>query len=129
VNRVGRFNYDTHTYSLPKTKINASLLINKNEYKYQINARYLDGYKNYRTISDLGQSLGYKNIVDSFLIVDFSVGSYIEFRGGKIDFKVSIANVLDQSAPRVFDAPDFSFDTRAHDPRGKIIGLTFEYLR
>jgi iron complex outermembrane receptor protein len=129
VNRVGRFNYDTHTYSLPKTKINASLLINKNEYKYQINARYLDGYKNYRTISDLGQSLGYKNIVDSFLIFDFSVGSYIEFRGGKIDFKLSIANVLDQSAPRVFDAPDFSFDTRAHDPRGRIIGLTFEYLR
>jgi hypothetical protein len=102
---------------------------NKNEYKYQINARYLDGYKNYRTISDLGQSLGYKNIVDSFLIFDFSVGSYIEFRGGKIDFKLSIANVLDQSAPRVFDAPDFSFDTRAHDPRGRIIGLTFEYLR
>jgi iron complex outermembrane receptor protein len=128
-NRVGRFNYDTHTYSLPKTKINASLQFKKYEYEYQISARYLDGYKNYRTISDLGQSLGYKNIVDSFLIFDFSVGSYIEFRGGKIDFKLSIANALDQSAPKVFDAPDFSFDTRAHDPRGRIIGLSFEYLR
>ena len=68
-NRVGRFNYDTHTYSLPKTKINASLQFKKNEYNYQISARYLDGYKNYRTISDLGQSLGYKNIIDSFLVL------------------------------------------------------------
>lgn len=128
-NRVGRFNYDTHTYSLPKTKINASLQFKKNEYNYQISARYLDGYKNYRTISDLGQSLGYKNIIDSFLVFDFSIGSYLELRGATVYFKLSIANALDQSAPRVFDAPDFSFDTRAHDPRGRIIGLSFEYLR
>ena len=128
-NRVGRFNYDTHTYSLPKTKINASLQFKKNEYNYQISARYLDGYKNYRTISDLGQSLGYKNIIDSFLVFDFSIGSYLELKGATVYFKLSIANALDQSAPRVFDAPDFSFDTRAHDPRGRIIGLSFEYLR
>ena len=28
-----------------------------------------------------------------------------------------------KSAPRLYDAPDFSFDTRVHDPRGRIVGI------
>jgi hypothetical protein len=38
-----------------------------------------------------------------------------------------VINVFDEEAPRLYDAPDFSFDTRVHDPRGRIIGISFEY--
>jgi hypothetical protein len=46
---------------------------------------------------------------------------------GEIDIKLSVINVFDEAAPRLYDAPDFSFDTRVHDPRGRIIGISFEY--
>ena len=46
---------------------------------------------------------------------------------GEIDIKLSIINVFDEAVPRLYDAPDFSFDTRVHDPRGRIIGISFEY--
>jgi hypothetical protein len=44
-----------------------------------------------------------------------------------MDLKLSIINLFDESAPRLYDAPDFSFDTRVHDPRGRITGINFEY--
>jgi iron complex outermembrane recepter protein len=34
---------------------------------------------------------------------------------------------LDKKAPLLYDAPDFSFDTRVHDPRGRLLNLTLEY--
>ena len=41
--------------------------------------------------------------------------------------KIALINIFDESAPRLYDAPDFSFDTRVHDPRGRMINLLFEY--
>ena len=46
---------------------------------------------------------------------------------GDLDAKLAILNLFDKSAPRLYDAPDFSFDTRVHDPRGRIIGVSLEY--
>jgi len=37
-----------------------------------------------------------------------------------------IVNLFDKSAPRLYDAPDFSFDTRTHDPRGRMLSIQFE---
>lgn len=127
INRVGSFNYDSHTYSLPKNRINAFLNLKIGQYELGMNARYIDSYKNERAISDLGKNYGYSNKIASFLVFDFSVSSYLELQTGKVDFKLSIVNMFNKSAPKVYDAPDFSFDSRTHDPRGRLIGLDFEY--
>jgi outer membrane receptor protein involved in Fe transport len=129
INRIGKFNYDTHLYSLPKIRINTSLGLNVKNYNYRIAARYIDGYDNSRVISTRGLQLGYKNKVESFLVIDLSIQSYISFKGGVLNYKLSASNIFDESSPRVYDAPDFSFDSRAHDPRGRIIGLNFEYRK
>ena len=129
INRIGKFNYDTHLYSLPKIRINTSLGLNVKKYNYRIAARYIDGYNNSRVISTRGLQLGYKNKVESFLVIDLSIESYISFKGGVLNYKLSASNIFDESSPRVYDAPDFSFDSRAHDPRGRIIGLNFEYRK
>ena len=129
INRIGKFNYDTHLYSLPKIRINTSLGLNVKKYNYRIAARYIDGYDNSRVISTRGLQLGYKNKVESFLVIDLSIQSYISFKGGVLNYKLSASNIFDESSPRVYDAPDFSFDSRAHDPRGRIIGLNFEYRK
>ena len=127
INRVGKFNYDTNTHSLPKNRINAFLNWKYQDYDFNFNSRYIDGYSNERPINSLGTSYGYNNYVNSFLIHDLSVKKLLITNRGEIDIKLSVINVFDEAAPRLYDAPDFSFDTRVHDPRGRIIGISFEY--
>ena len=127
VNRVGKFNYDAHTHSLPKKRINAFMNWSYKNYDFNLNARHVDGYVNERLIKGLGLTYGYKNKVDSFLVFDFSAGRIIDLDNGVINIKIAITNIFDEAAPRLYDAPDFSFDTRVHDPRGRIVGINFEY--
>ena len=127
IDRVGKFNYDTNTHSLPKNRINAFLNWQYADYDINFNSRYIDGYSNQRPINSLGISYGYSNSVNSFFVHDLSVKKSIKINKGEIDIKVSIINLFDESAPRLYDAPDFSFDTRVHDPRGRIFGINFEY--
>ena len=127
INRVGKFNYDTNTHSLPKNRINAFLNWKYQEYDINFNSRYIDGYSNERPINRLGTAYVYDNSVDSFLTNDLSIKKLVRTNKGEIDIKLSVINVFDEEAPRLYDAPDFSFDTRVHDPRGRIIGISFEY--
>ncbi|MBU28421.1 MAG: TonB-dependent receptor [Flavobacteriales bacterium] len=129
INRVGKFNYDTNTHSLPKNRINAFLNWKYQDYDINFNSRYIDGYSNERPINSLGTSYGYNNSVDSFFVHDLSVKKLLMTNRGEIDIKLSVINIFDEAAPRLYDAPDFSFDTRVHDPRGRIIGLSFEYRK
>ena len=62
-----------------------------------------------------------------YAILDLAEEKLLMTNRGEIDIKLSVINVFDESAPRLYDAPDFSFDTRVHDPRGRIIGISFEY--
>ena len=127
INRVGKFNYDSHTHSLPKKRLNAFIDWEHKDYLFSLIARYIDGYTNEREITGLGAGLGYENKVDSFLVFDISAKKSIDLDGGNVNFGIAIINVLDESAPRLYDAPDFSFDTRVHDPRGRLVNLNLEY--
>ena len=127
VNRVGKFNFDSHTFSLPKKRINSFISWNFKNYSLSLNSRYLDGYINERTITGLGLTYGYDNQVKSFFVHDMSFEKRINTSKGNLDLKFYLSNMFDKSAPRLYDAPDFSFDTRLHDPRGKILGLNIEF--
>ena len=69
INRVGKFNYDSHTHSLPKTRINAFLTWDYQTYSFSFTSRYIHKYKNNRPISGLASELGYKNKIQSFLVM------------------------------------------------------------
>jgi iron complex outermembrane receptor protein len=127
INRVGKFNYDSHTHSLPKKRLNAFIDWEHKDYLFSLITRYIDGYTNERPITGLGASLGYENKVDSFLVFDISARKSINLDEGNINLGIAIINALDQSAPKLYDAPDFSFDTRVHDPRGRLVNLNLEY--
>ena len=136
INRVGKHNFDAHTHSLPKNRINTFINYKKNKSKYSLIARYLDGYINNRTISSKALSLGYKNKVDSSLIFDISlelpISQYLQINNnsGDYDLKTSIGiiNLFDEKAPRLYNAPDFSWDSRLHDPRGRMIRVNFQLI-
>ena len=127
INRVGKFNFDTHTFSLPKKRINFFISWNFKDLSINLNSRYLDGYVNERPITGLGLTYGYSNQVKSFLVHDISLNKKLFISSGDLDLRLYLSNIFDKSAPRLYDAPDFSFDTRLHDPRGRILGFNVEY--
>ena len=126
VNRVGKFNYDANTHSLPKLRLNSFLSWTMNDLTLGMNSRYLDEYINERSIPSSAASLGYTNQIKSLLVHDFSITRTFQSPRGEIEVGLGVMNAFDRKAPLLFDAPDFSFDTRVHDPRGRLINFSVE---
>ena len=137
IDRVGKFNFDAHTHALPENRINTFINWKFNNYIFGINTRYIDGYKNNKTIPQSAIDRGYSNEVDSSFLFDLSVDLplsdlfTINTADGDYELKTNFAiiNLFDEDAPRLYDAPDFSFDTRVHDPRGRMLSIQFEIAR
>ena len=127
INRVGKFNHDAHIHSLPKNRINLFLDWEYREFLLNWTTRYISGYTNDRELSDYAITLGYTNKVHSFLIHDLSISRPIKTKGGEIDLKFGILNIANKLAPQLYDAPDFSFDTRLHDPTGRTFTFSIQY--
>jgi len=127
VNRVGKFNYDAHTHSLPKLRLNTFLSWTLDNFVVGMNTRYVDGYSNERQIPASAISLGYTNYIKSFLVHDFSIKKSFQLSTGELQLGLGVMNAFDKKAPLLYDAPDFSFDTRVHDPRGRLINITVEF--
>ena len=127
VNRAGKFNYDANTHSLPKLRLNTFLSWTIDDLVMVMNTRYVEGYSNERQIPSSAITLGYTDYVKSFLVHDFSIKKYFNFLSGQMEIGIGIINAFDKQAPLLYDAPDFSFDTRVHDPRGRLINITAEF--
>ena len=99
----------------------------KNHNKYTFNARYVSGYDNYKTLLTRAISVGgYTNKVDSSLMYD--VGYTRDFKNKNLEYnlKFSILNLTDEDAPKVNSQPEFSYDPRQVDPRGRIFSFGIE---
>ena len=127
VNRVGRFNYNAHTHSLPRLRLNAFFGLTQNGIRYSVNTRYLDGYINQRPLPAAAVSSGYESEVDSFLVFDIGASKIFQIENSELKLGLHLMNAFDESAPLLYDSPDFSFDTRLHDPRGRLINLSLDY--
>jgi iron complex outermembrane receptor protein len=64
--------------------------------------------------------------IKSVLVHDFSITKSFQLSEGTLDIGLGVMNAFDKKAPLLYDAPDFSFDTRVHDPRGRLINFTAE---
>ncbi len=127
LNRVGKFNYNAHTHSLPRLRLNALMGYTIGDIRYSVNARYLDGYQNLRPLTDAVIQSGYSNKIDSFLVFDIGATKDFSINRGDIVLGLHLMNAFDKSAPLLYDAPDFSFDTRLHDPRGRLLNLSMDF--
>ena len=57
---------------------------------------------------------------------DFSITKSFQSSMGALELGLGVMNAFDKKAPLLYDAPDFSFDTRVHDPRGRLINFSVE---
>ena len=76
----------------------------------------------------INKNFGIKlNNIDSFLVFVLGFAKDISINGLSVELGLHLINAFDESAPLVYDAPDFSFDTRLHDPRGRLLNLSIDY--
>ena len=87
----------------------------------------MDGYTNLRPLPAAAISSGYENEVDSFLVFDIGASKIFQIENRELKLGLHLMNAFDESAPLLYDSPDFSFDTRLHDPRGRLINLSLDY--
>ena len=73
INRSGYFNYDNHTFSMPKNRINTFLEIKYPNNSININTRYIDSYLNKRPLNENAIQLGYSNKIKSFFQQMFNI--------------------------------------------------------
>ena len=128
IDRAGRFNYDIEGYSLPKLKINVFSKIKKDRKEINLNVRYISGYDNFKSLSSRSRSIGgYSNKVSSSLMFDLMYKKILDFNDSKLDLNISILNISDEQAPKVNSQPEFSFDPRQADPRGRMFSLGLQF--
>jgi iron complex outermembrane receptor protein len=126
---VGLFNHDNFARSLPETKIilNADLI--NNQHRFSLLGRYTSDYKTTRVLSSSAVELGYNQNIDEWLSIDSRYNYSFEFDENQMQFSLGIKNIFDENAPQVYDAANFSYDPRQHDPRGRLTYIGLKLLR
>lgn len=118
---VGYFNYDNFARSMPETKVNASLDWTRDSHKLALMAFYTSGYETTRPIAPDAAANGYTSSIDSWLTLDLQYAYSFSFSGTDAVLTLGAKNLTDEDAPALYDAANFSFDPKHHDPRGQIL--------
>jgi iron complex outermembrane receptor protein len=115
---VGSFNHDNFVRSMPEAKWNLTADWERGNHSAAVVFYHVDSYTTSRPVP--ASATGFDSNIDSWRTIDarynfnFNVGDTqaVLTLGGK--------NLTDEEAPRVYDAANFSYDPKQHDPRGRI---------
>jgi iron complex outermembrane receptor protein len=114
---VGYFNYDNFVRSMPETKVNVTADWSRNNHKVALMGFYTSSYETTRG----GIPAGYSSSIDSWLTLDLQYAYSFEVGGTEAILTLGAKNLTDEDAPKLYDAANFSYDPKHHDPRGQIV--------
>ncbi len=86
----------------------------------------LEWFQNMKLLEHLlpaATAAGFTSDIDSFTTVDVKYSYDLDMGGNDIKISAGINNVADEMAPLVYDAANFSYDPKHHDPRGRMVYL------
>ena len=117
---VGLFNHDNFVRSMPKTKWNLTADWENGNHRLAAVVFNTSSYRTERAVPASAQALGFTDSIDSWMTIDLQY-SY-SFMVGSTEgvFTLGGKNITDEEAPRVYDAANFSYDPKHHDPRGQM---------
>jgi len=118
---AGFFNFDTFVRSIPETKVNGVLDWSMGNHSLALLGFYTSGYETTRTVDPRAASLGYNQDIDSWFTMDLQYAYDFDFGDNTATLTLGSKNVLDELPPRVYDAANFSYDPKHHDPRGRLV--------
>ncbi|MEP6389458.1 MAG: TonB-dependent receptor [Halioglobus sp.] len=119
---AGFFNHDNFARSIPETKLNLSADWMIGNHTVAAIAYWVDEYETTRTVPADESAK-----IDSWTTVDLNYSYNMEFSDSAAVFSFGAKNVFDEDPSRVYDAANFSYDPKHHDPRGRIYYARVKY--
>ena len=120
---VGLFNHDNFARSMPETKSVITAKLNNGDHTFAAFIRMVSEYETTRALIPAATAMGFTSDIDSFTTVDVKYSYDLDMGGNDIKISAGINNVADEMAPLVYDAANFSYDPKHHDPRGRMVYL------
>ncbi len=117
---VGSFNHDNFVRSMPESKWNLTADWERGNHSAAMVLYYVDSYKTSINVPSSAQALGFDNNIDAWQTVDASYSYNFNLGSTQGVLTLGGKNLTDEEAPRVYDAANFSYDPKHHDPRGRI---------
>jgi iron complex outermembrane receptor protein len=129
VDVVGQFNHDNFARSLPETKAVFHAALESGNNSLAMFGRYTTDYKTTRPLDATAKSRGFSQKIDSFFTVDLMNSYTIEMNDSDLKLSVGVTNLFDEEVPMVYDAANWSYDPKHHDPRGRMVYVGFKLSR
>ena len=117
---VGSFNHDNFVRSMPEKKWNLTADWERGNHSAAMVVYYVDSYKTGRAVPASAQALGFNSGISNWRTMDLSYNYNFNLGDTQAVFTLGGKNVFDKEAPRVYDAANFSYDPKHHDPRGRM---------
>ena len=124
---VGLFNHDNFARSLPETKMVVSAALDAGRHTAAAFGRWVSSYETTRPVSASAAAQGFTQDIDSHFTVDLQYTYTFDFMQAD-DLKVTLGvkNAFDEEVPQVYDAANWSYDPKHHDPRGRMYSVGFK---
>ena len=124
---VGLFNHDNFARSLPETKMVLHGALQNGNHSLVAFGRWVSDYETTRPLDAIAQSRGFTNDVDSFFTVDLKYSYNFEMNDNDLLLTLGMTNAFDEEVPLVYDASNWSYDSKHHDPRGRMVYVGLKY--
>ncbi|MCV6626308.1 MAG: TonB-dependent receptor [Cellvibrionaceae bacterium] len=119
VEAAGKFNYNNFARSLPETKANVILGWLGESQRANLVLNYISSYETTRDNIPAGES----STIDSYLTVDAQYAVNLDLgmsEDSTTTLTFGVKNLLDEDAPRLYDAANYSYDSKQHSPLGRV---------
>ena len=124
---VGLFNHDNFARSLPETKMVLHGALQNGNHSLVAFGRWVSDYETTRALDPIAQSRGFTQDIDSFFSVDLKYSYNFEMNNNDLLLTLGMTNALDEEVPLVYDAANWSYDAKHHDPRGRMVYVGLKY--
>ena len=126
---VGLFNHDNFARSLPETKTVLSASLISGNHTVGAFYRMISDYETTNPPNALGVANGLGQEIDEFNVLDLKYSYNFDMDDSSLRLSLGVKNATDEEVPMFYDASNFSYDTRQHDPRGKMVYVGLKYSR
>lgn len=117
---VGSFNHDNFVRSMPEAKWNLTADWERGNHSAAVVMYHVDSYTTSRAVPASASAMGFDSNIDSWRTIDASYNYNFNIGDTQGVLTLGGKNLTDEEAPRVYDAANFSYDPKQHDPRGRI---------
>ena len=117
---VGSFNHDNFVRSMPEAKWNLTADWERGNHSAAVVLYHVDSYKTTRAVPASATAMGFDSNIDSWRTIDASYNYNFNIGDTQGVLTLGGKNLTDEEAPRVYDAANFSYDPKQHDPRGRL---------